>query len=60
MASFQLKFASPAEFLRFWSAAAAARSAFIATDETPDMGDAVTVEFVVGFKRQAVEAEVEG
>ncbi|MDP3233163.1 MAG: AAA family ATPase [Myxococcales bacterium] len=59
MASFQLKFSSPVEFLRFWSAAAASRSAFVPTTESPDMGELVALEFVVGLKRQQVEAEVE-
>ena len=58
MASFQLKFPSPAEFLRFWSAAAASRTAFVPTNEAPDMGATVELEFVVGSKRHEVKAEV--
>ncbi len=57
--AFVLKFSSPFEVSRFVKETEPARSCFVPTQATPDIGEAVEVEIVLGLRRQLVSAEVE-
>ncbi|MBL8920067.1 MAG: AAA family ATPase [Myxococcaceae bacterium] len=59
MASLPFRFASASDFFRFWGEVQATRSFFVATPTTPDIGEPVEVELIVGAVRRLLPCEVE-